>query len=213
MTQGFATIDFETTGLFPAGRDRAVEVAVVLSDPDGTITERWDTLIDPGRDTGPVRIHRISAADVRGAPTFGDIAPELLALLDGRVLVAHNAGFDLRFLRAELERAGLSAAPGLVSLCTMQLARTYLPGSRRRLADLCEAFAIPLDGAHRALVDADATAQLLECYIASSADRAGWDGHLARAAAYRYPRPALLGSRRRPREHVVSTGAPTLRFA
>ena len=66
---GFAVIDFETTGLFPGGHDRVVEVAVVHADPHGTITGRWDTLVNPGRDLGPQSIHRIRAADVLDAPT------------------------------------------------------------------------------------------------------------------------------------------------
>jgi len=157
---GFATIDFETTGLFPNGNDRAIEVAVVHSDPDGTITGRWDTLLNPGRDLGRQDIHRISAAEILRAPTFADIAPELIELLDGRVLVAHNAGFDTRFLLAELARADVWTSQDLVTLCTMQLARVYLPGSGRALADCCAAFDIQLEGAHRASVDAGATAQL-----------------------------------------------------
>lgn len=85
----FAVIDFETTGLFPGEHDRVIEVAVVHSDPHGTITGRWETLINPGRDLGPQRLHQIRAADVMKAPFFVQIAGQLLELLRGRVLVAH----------------------------------------------------------------------------------------------------------------------------
>jgi len=57
---GFAVVDVETTGLFPA-RDRVVEVAVVHLDPDARVTGEFSTLIDPRRDVGPTRIHGISA--------------------------------------------------------------------------------------------------------------------------------------------------------
>jgi DNA polymerase-3 subunit epsilon len=199
---GFATIDFETTGLFPNGNDRAIEVAVVHSDPDGTITGRWDTLLNPGRDLGRQDIHRISAAEILRAPTFADIAPELIELLDGRVLVAHNASFDTRFLLAELSRADVWASQNLVSLCTMQLARVYLPGSGRALVDCCAAFDIELEGAHRASVDAHATAQLLASYIAHSEDRSGWTDHLDRATAYSWGRLPSRGGAWYPRENA-----------
>ena len=97
---GFAVIDFETTGLFPGGHDRVIEVAVVHVSSDGQIEGQWETLINPGRDLGRQDIHRVRAADVMNAPDFAQIAPQLLALLDGRVIVAHNAGFDVRFLLA-----------------------------------------------------------------------------------------------------------------
>lgn len=164
---GFATIDFETTGLFPEHHDRAIEIAVVHSDPDGTITGAWETLINPRRDLGPQGIHGISAREVIAAPHFGLIAGELLELLSGRVVVAHNASFDTRFLAAELSRLDYWPGATMSSACTMRLSRQYL-GTGGSLADCCAAFDIPLDGAHRAAVDALATARLLEGLIASS---------------------------------------------
>lgn len=203
---GFATIDFETTGLFPGGNDRVIEVAVVHSDPDGTITARWDTLINPGRDLGRQDIHRISAAEILRAPTFAQIAPELIDRLDGRVLVAHNAAFDTRFLIAELERIDYVPDVELVALCTMQLARVFLPDAGRSLADCCAAFDIVLDGAHRASVDAEATARLLSGYIAHAEDRSAWDQALEQADRSRLIR--LIGTQTPwlPREHAQPTG-------
>ncbi|QJU54278.1 3'-5' exonuclease [Herbiconiux sp. KACC 21604] len=185
---GFATIDFETTGLQP-GRHRAVEVAVVHSDADGTVTGRWDTLIDPGDGLGPgpTRIHRITAAQLRGAPRFADIARGLMGLLAGRVMVAHNASFDRRFLLAELAAAGYRSWAPAATLCTLQLSRQFLPHGPRSLAACCAAFAIELKGAHRASVDALATAQLLGAYLDHSPARDGWNELLARAAAQPVP--------------------------
>ncbi|MGK9149294.1 DNA polymerase III subunit epsilon [Plantibacter flavus] len=201
---GFATIDFETTGLFPGGHDRAIELAVVHSDPDGTITGRWDTLINPGRDLGRQDIHRISAAEILRAPTFAQIAPELIERLDRRVIVAHNASFDTRFLIAELERLDYTPDVELVAMCTMQLARVFLPGAGRSLADCCAAFDISLDGAHRASVDAHATARLLAGYIDNAEDRSAWDDALEqadRARLIRYTGPSVPWF---PREHAQS---------
>ena len=197
---GFATIDFETSGLAPGRGARALEIAVVHSDADGAVTGRWDTLIAADGPVGPSHIHRISRSALRNAPRFGDIAPELLELLRGRVVVAHNAGFDLRFLVAELDIIGYRFVQPPVTLCTQRLARSYLPAERRSLAHLCEVFGIALDGAHRASVDALATAHLLECYLASSSDRSGFTDQLHRAAAQPFRSLPSHGTPWHPRE-------------
>lgn len=179
---GFAVIDFETTGLFPEMHDRAVEVAVVHTDEFGHVTGQWDTLINPQRDLGPQRIHHIQAAAAMDAPTFAQIAARLVELLEGRVLVAHNASFDTRFLLAELARLGYVPSSPLVEVCTMQLAREILPGSGRSLADCCDAYDIAIGDAHRASADALATAKLLECYLHSAPDWDGWRHQLDQAS-------------------------------
>ncbi|TFC01693.1 DNA polymerase III subunit epsilon [Cryobacterium adonitolivorans] len=184
---GFAVIDFETTGLIPAHNDRVIELAVVHVSDRGLIEGRWETLVNPGRDLGRQDIHRIRAADVLDAPTFAEIAPRLVELLRGRVVVAHNASFDIRFLLAELNRAGRALPAEIVSLCTMQLARDFLPGAGRSLADCCAALDIDLDGAHRASVDALATARLLAAYIEAADAPEFWFAHLTAAAAQSWP--------------------------
>src|SRR3954467_7200996 len=101
-----AVVDLETTGVLPSV-DRVVEVGVVLLDDAEAVEDEFTTLVDPGRDIGPTSIHGIAAGEVLGAPTFAEIAPYLNTLLSGRVVVAHNALFDLRFLAREFGRAGL----------------------------------------------------------------------------------------------------------
>nr|WP_243844355.1 exonuclease domain-containing protein [Salinibacterium sp. ZJ454] len=157
-------------------------------DADGRIEGQWDTLVNPQRDLGRQDIHRIRASDVLDAPTFDRVAPRLLELLDGRVVVAHNASFDKRFLLTELERTGTWFDPNLVSLCTMQLARDFLPGAGRALADCCSAYDIVIDGAHRAAADAFATAQLLSAYIGATEDSEFWYASIDEALNYEWPR-------------------------
>jgi len=160
---GFAVVDVETTGLFPA-RDRVVEVAVVHLDPGASITGEFSTLIDPRRDVGPTRIHGIRASDVTGAPTFPAAAQTIRRLLAGRVLVAHNARFDAMFLAAEFGRCGMQLPPAPV-MCTMQLAGYYLGGlPARTLPACCQAAGLTLPVHHSALHDARAAAGLLACY-------------------------------------------------
>ncbi|WP_111721125.1 exonuclease domain-containing protein [Homoserinimonas sp. OAct 916] len=203
---GFAVVDVETTGLFPGGHDRIVEIAVVHVDANGIVEGQWDTLVNPGRDLGPQRVHRVRAADVMHAPTFAQIAPRLAGLLSGRVLVAHNASFDTRFLLAEFERS--EVVPSMVSLCTMRLARDFLPGAGRALADRCAAFDIDLVDAHRASADALATAQLLCAYMKIGGDPSFWQWHIDTAAAQ--PWPALTGEESQwlPRESAPSWATP-----
>jgi DNA polymerase-3 subunit epsilon len=151
-----AVVDLETTGVLPSV-DRVVEVGVVLLDDAGVVEDEFTTLVNPGRDIGPTSIHGIAAGEVVGAPTFADIAPYLNTLLSGRVVVAHNALFDLRFLAREFGRAGvpIGLSP---ALCTMRLA-SALDASVRSLASLCEWLSITNDRPHAALEDARVTAE------------------------------------------------------
>jgi DNA polymerase-3 subunit epsilon len=187
---GFAVLDLETTGLFPGDTDRIVEVAVVHLTGQGRIEGRWETLVDPGRDLGRTDLHRIRPADVRDAPSFAAIAPQLVDLLRGRVLVAHNASFDTRFLISELRRAGQTVPVDIVTLCTMQLARDFLPGAGRSLSDCCAALDIDLDGGHSAATDALATARLLAAYVEAADAPEFWTAHLDAAAALPWPATA-----------------------
>jgi DNA polymerase III subunit epsilon len=187
--RGFAAVDVETTGLSPR-TDRVVEVAVIQLDGEVTPCGEFATLISPGRDIGATRIHHITARDVVGAPRFEQIAPTLLDLLRGRVIVAHNVQFDLRFLRAEFARIGIGL-PELPAMCTMGLAPQYLRGlPGRSLAACCLAAGVPLEGAHAAAVDVRAVAQLLACYHRTYHQMpAEWGQTLAEAA--RTPWPTL----------------------
>ncbi len=157
---GFAVLDLETTGLQPKRGARIIEIGVVIVDTDGAVTGEWETLVDAGRGAGPTHIHGVNDAMLEGAPSFAEIAGDLAELLVDRVLVAHNARFDVGFLDAEFRRADI--AWSREALCTMQLAkrRGHYPVN---LAACCETYAITNHGAHRALGDALATAELLRC--------------------------------------------------
>lgn len=188
---GFAVLDVETTGLSPV-RDRIVEIAVVRTDAVGRIVDEWSTLVNPQRSVGASHIHGIAAEDVWSAPRFGELVGELMARLAGHALVAHNAAFDLRFLRHECARAGVHL-PEAPHLCTLNASRDYLPDlSRRRLPDCCHACGVRLDDAHSALGDARATAGLLAAYLGARTGRPPRPEHTglpAAAAGVAWPRP------------------------
>lgn len=161
----FAVVDVETTG-FSARRHRILQVAVVEARADGTVTDRWVTYVRPRfrwfRRLGPTHIHGIRRRDLRGAPLLPDALAEVARRLEGRVLTAHNLGFDRAFLKAGARRTGTRLAHD-GEVCTLVLARRLDPGNEwsHKLADLCARYAVPLEHAHDALADAEATAALL----------------------------------------------------
>lgn len=160
----YAVLDFETTGL-SAKRDRIVEVAVARVNADGRIEDEFATLINPdGRDVGPTFIHGITNAQVKRAPTFGDVAPELLSRLSGAVVVAHNATFEEAFLAAELQRAGIDVAQ-IPALCTLWLGRQTFVTPNYRLGTLARAAGVPLVDKHAALGDVRAVSALLPLMV------------------------------------------------
>jgi DNA polymerase III subunit epsilon len=176
---GYAVVDVETTGFNPPSAE-IVEIAVVQTDSTGRITDRWDSLIRPWRAVSGTRVHGITAAMVRGAPRFNDIAHEIHGRLAGRVVVAHNLPFDSRFLIAELGGAALPVPHVSSGVCTLRLARRYLPGPTFKLPDCCRHAKIPLTDAHAALGDATATAKLLGYFISKGVQPGGQQvpGHI-----------------------------------
>ncbi|MDP9738081.1 exonuclease domain-containing protein [Curtobacterium sp. 260] len=175
----FAVIDVETTGLSPQ-RDRILELAIVRLDHAGSIVDEWVSRFDPEGPVGATHIHGIRDEDVVGQPRFAESAETVVAALSGLAVVAHNARFDLAFLRSELTAAGWRP-PWIASYCTLDASRAYLPDlERRRLVDCCWSAGIRLDGAHSALGDARAAAELLRAYIARNG---GPDPVLLEAAA------------------------------
>jgi DNA polymerase III subunit epsilon len=121
----FAVVAIATTGFSPANGDRIVEIAVARVDATGRVSDEYATLVNPGRDVGPVFVHGISNSEVRAAPTFADVAGELLDRIDGAVVVLHDGAFVERFLDAEFARAGVQL-PLTPALCSQWLARRTL---------------------------------------------------------------------------------------
>src|SRR5690349_18203675 len=121
----FAVVGIATTGFSPANGDRIVEIAIARVDPAGRVSDEYSTLVNPGRDVGPVFLHGISNIEVREAPPFADIAGEILDRLDGAVVVLHDGAFVERFLDEEFARAGVQL-PVTPALCSQWLARRTL---------------------------------------------------------------------------------------
>ncbi len=161
----FVVTDTETTGT-RVEDDRLIEIGAVKL-RGGEVVGTFQQLIDPQRHV-PRRITHItglSTASVFGEPTAKEVLPAFLDFLGDGVLVAHNLPFDLRFLQAELERTGLPPIEN-EALCTLRLARRLLPSlPSRGLTALADHFGITNSARHRALGDAEATADLLVRFI------------------------------------------------
>lgn len=164
----WALVDVETSGLVPR-RDRVLSVAVVTLGPDGEQTGEFSTLLDPGCDPGPVHVHGLTAERLRGAPAFEQVAERIGALLEGRVLVAHNAQFDYDFLAHEFARAGLRL-PVDRRLCTLALNRRVDPPTDDlKLGTLAAHYGVPQLKAHDALDDTRVLAGVLRASLRAAA--------------------------------------------
>jgi DNA polymerase-3 subunit epsilon len=164
-----AIVDLETTGAHPA-HDRVTEIAVIEAE-DGAVTGEWSTLVNPGAAI-PAAIQALTGitnAMVADAPRFEALAAELLARLEGRVLVAHNARFDYGFLRHEFERAGLAFRAR--TLCTVKLSRRLYPHeARHNLDSVMQRHGIACKARHRAMGDAEAVWQFLRIAAAEQGE-------------------------------------------
>jgi DNA polymerase-3 subunit epsilon len=161
----FIVVDVETTGLSPIDH-RVVQIALVRVN-NGIITEMFESLFNPEGLVGKTEIHGITQSQVDTAPYFRDKVSEIAKFIEGRTLVAHNARFDLAFMRAEFDRSG-AQLPWIEPFCTLRASEYYLPNlERRKLSDCCDAIGIKIEDAHTATGDAMATAKLCHYYLMS----------------------------------------------
>ncbi|MFI1521181.1 TerD family protein [Kitasatospora cineracea] len=164
----WALVDVETSGLV-ARRDRVLSIAVLTFGPDGVQTGEYATLLNPGCDPGPVHVHGLTAERLSGAPTFEQVAGRIGALLQDRVMVAHNAQFDYDFLAHEFARARLYL-PVAQRLCTLALNRRVEPPvAGLSLAALAEYYGVPQTSAHDALDDTRVLAGIFRSSLAEAA--------------------------------------------
>ena len=158
---GFVVFDLETTGAkTPPCRVTEIGAYKVQG---GKIVGEFHTLVNPEM---PIPffitlLTGISDDMVRHAPKFADVADEFLKFIGDSVLVAHNAGFDMRFLNHEVNRLYEDYRVGNPSLCTVQLSRKLLTDvDNHKLKTLAAYFSVELVNHHRANADALATAKI-----------------------------------------------------
>jgi DNA polymerase-3 subunit alpha (Gram-positive type) len=160
----FTFLDVETTGLSPQ-TSRVCEVALIAF--QGTCrVSHFSSLVNPGLPIPPetTRIHGITDEMVRNSPAFPVLAPRLLALLEGTVVVAHNAEFDLSFVQMEFSRVGLKL-PKLEVIDTVHIARHLGGFSNNRLGTIAKELDISSENWHRALSDVEMTRKIFEHFM------------------------------------------------
>jgi DNA polymerase-3 subunit epsilon len=143
-----AFVDLEMTGL-SIGTDRVVELCIERVRGD-RVEARLETLVHPEGRGGAEEVHGLDAAALADAPPFAAIAAQVAELLDGAIVVAHGAGWDLAFLRDELGRVGRAASCPRHALDTLTLARRALYLHSYALGSVALALGTGADRAHRA---------------------------------------------------------------
>lgn len=176
--QTLAVVDVETTGLSAFYGDRVCEVGIVTAQGDA-ILDTYQTLVNPQRPISPgaARVNGLRDADVSQAPAFAEIAAQVLARIEGVVLVCHNAPFDLGFLSAEFAHLGRPWQPAAV-IDTLDLARRHFHFPSNSLPAIASYLRLETPHAHRALGDALTTFQVFRRFqrqLSSNITSQGWD--------------------------------------
>ena len=154
MLPCYVLLDLETTGGNPV-HDRITEIAAVRIE-GGLEVARWSTLVNPGTPISAFiqNLTGISNAMVADAPGFDAVAPRLLEILKGAVLVAHNVRFDHGFLLNEFTRIDHSLR--IKTLCTVRLSRLLYPQHKSHGLDaIMQRHQLQTDARHRAMSDVD----------------------------------------------------------
>lgn len=161
----FVVFDIETTGLSRETEGITEIGAVKLK--DGKITDRFSTFVNPEKliSAEITKLTGITNDMVADAPVIRDVLPQFLDFCGDAVLVAHNANFDTGFIRVNAERkCGIEVKNTVLD--TLELARTLLPELNKHKLDIvCEHLGVSLEGHHRAVNDAEATAEVFLKFI------------------------------------------------
>jgi DNA polymerase-3 subunit epsilon len=193
-------LDTETTGFDPATGHRVVEIGCVELYGRIRTGNTFHAYLNPERDVpeDAFRVHGISTEFLQDKPFFANIADRFLAFIGESPLVIHNAGFDMKFVNAELGQAGFDPLPMDRAIDTVIIARKKYPGAPASLDALCKRFNIDLSSRtkHGALLDAEL---LAEVYLELMGGRQESMKLLAEAQAFAASNNAQILT---PREHT-----------
>ena len=164
LMDSFVVFDIETTG-FSSVTNHIIEIGAVKVE-NGKIVDRFSTYVNP-QEPIPYRITKLTTitdADVMDAPTINQVLPEFFAFCEGCVLVAHNASFDTGFIKENARKLELPYAYTHVD--TLAMARVLLPQLAKFTLDhVAKTVGVSLENHHRAVDDAEATAEIFEKFI------------------------------------------------
>jgi DNA polymerase III subunit epsilon len=156
-------VDLETTGLSPRQGHRVIEIGAVAVE-NGAVVGEFTTLIDAGIPVPPVvqAIHGITDEMLAGQPKPEEVLPLFYAFIADSILVAHNAAFDVSFIRHEFARLKMGLPNRHV--CTLEMSRLRFPRLIDRTLETVYLHLFPETGLHRqnhrALDDARMTAKI-----------------------------------------------------
>ena len=160
----YVVFDLETTGFSPE-TNRIIEIGAVKVQ-NGKIVDKFSTFVNPQVPI-PFRIEQLTSINdsmVIDAPVIADILPEFMKFCEGCVMVAHNADFDMSFIKKNCQRLDIPCKPTIVD--TVALARVLLPNLNRfKLDTVAKALGISLENHHRAVDDAGCTAEIFVKFI------------------------------------------------
>ncbi len=166
-------VDLETTG-GRAGPGTIIEIGAYRM-VGKRLTETFSTLVRPQGGVVPrfiTGLTSITTEMIREAPPIEDVLPAFREFMGDRVMVAHNAAFDFGFLDFEYRRI-FGIGLGNPVLCTLRMARRFMPSLKRRRLDLLAGhFGLSLEGRHRGLGDARMAAEILSIFLRW---RSGWE--------------------------------------
>ena len=164
LMDSFVVFDIETTG-FSSVTNHIIEIGAVKVE-NGKIVDRFSTYVNP-QEPIPYRITKLTTitdADVMDAPTIDQVLPEFFAFCEGCILVAHNASFDTGFIKENARKLELPYAYTHVD--TLAMARVLLPQLAKFTLDhVAKTVGVSLENHHRAVDDAEATAEIFEKFI------------------------------------------------
>jgi DNA polymerase-3 subunit epsilon len=169
----YVIFDTETTGLRPTSGDKIIEISAVRVTGGRVLTgETFDTLVDPERPIpkDSIRFHGITDDKVAGQPVIKDVLPRFHEFVGDAVLVAHNAAFDVKFLKINEKEAGISFDNPVLDTLLLSL---LIEGDAEdhSLEGICERLHITIEDRHRALGDALATAHVLVVLLGRLANK------------------------------------------
>ena len=166
----YVVFDLETTGFSPE-TNRIIEIGAVKV-LNGKIVDKFSTFVNPQVPI-PFRIEQLTSINdsmVIDAPVIADILPEFMKFCEGCVMVAHNADFDMSFIKKNCQRLDIPCKPTIVD--TVALARVLLPNLNRfKLDTVAKALGVSLENHHRAVDDAGCTAEIFVKFIEMLRDR------------------------------------------
>ena len=164
LRDSYVVFDIETTGFSPV-KNRIIEIGAVKV-VEGKIVDRFSTFVNP-RVPIPFRIEQLTSINdemVMDAPGIEEVLPEFLKFCEGTIFVAHNANFDMSFIMENSAQLNIELHPTYVD--TVGIARVLLPHQAKHTLDaVAKTMGVSLENHHRAVDDAEATAEIFVKFI------------------------------------------------